>query len=113
MRKRLLALAYLAQGLGVDDAAIRVGMSADNVRRYRQRFQQGGMAALHSKPFRGGMPKLKPRELQVVANRMKQGTDSSLGALGTWIREEFGVCYTPKGLKNMLKKQFGFQNLPP
>jgi hypothetical protein len=42
---------------------------------------------------------------------MKQRTDVSLGALGTWITAEFGVRYTPAGLKNMLKKQLGFQGL--
>jgi transposase len=53
IRKRLLALAYLAEGLGVDDAAVRAGVSAHTVWEHLRRFQQGGIAAVQVKRYPG------------------------------------------------------------
>jgi len=107
MRKRLLALAYLAEGLGPDDAAIRVRLSDSTVRECRRRFRQGGVAALRSKPYMGGTTKLKPEEIQSVGAVVRANPKIGLNEVCARIESEFGVRYTPAGLKNMLKKQLG------
>jgi putative transposase len=107
MRKRLLALACLAEGLSPDDAAVRTGMSDCTVRDYRHRFQQGGIAAVRGIPYMGGTTKLKPKKLQTVAAIVRANANITLGELRGRIETEFGVRYTPAGLKNMLKKQLG------
>jgi transposase len=109
MRKRLLALAYLAEGLSPDDAAIRVRLSDCTVREYRRRFRQGGIQGVRSKPYMGGTTKLRPKELQAVAAIVRANANITLSELRRRIETEFGVSYTPAGLKNMLRKQFGIR----
>jgi transposase len=107
MRKRRLALAYLAEGLSPDDAAIRVGLSDCTVREYRRRFRQGGIDAVRSKPYKGGITKLKPQEIQAVGAVVRANPEIGPDDLRARIESEFGVRYTPAGLRNMLKKQLG------
>ena len=109
IRKRFLALACLAEGFSIDDAAVRVGISTPTVRTSLQRFQQGGIDAIRSKPsYPGPGPKLRPKELEAVAALARSAPPLTPEQLCAYIEAEFGVRYTPGGLKNMLRKQLGF-----
>jgi hypothetical protein len=67
IRKRLLALGYLAEGYTVDEAAIRARVSERTVRKHLRRFQQGGIAAVRTESHPGRSPKFRSRDLRSVA----------------------------------------------
>jgi transposase len=84
-----------------------VHLSDSTVREYCHRFQQGGIDAVRSKPCMGGTTKLKPEEIRSVGAVVLAKPKIRLSELCARIEAEFGIRYTPAGLKNMLKKQLG------
>lgn len=67
IRKRILAVAYLAQGMSVYDAAAAARVSTDTVYVAMRRFQREGSAAFRNKPSPGGRVRLAPDQLEAVA----------------------------------------------
>lgn len=107
IRRRILALSYVALGVPIYDAAIAARVSTRTVYTAMRRFQREGIAAFHNKPCLGGRVRLTPDQLKTVAAIVRDSPAITPSDLHACIRSEFGVRYTPAGLKNMLKKQLG------
>jgi transposase len=107
IRKRILALSYVALGVPIYDAAIAARVSTRTVYTAMRRFQREGIAAFRNKPCPGGRVRLAPGQLRAVAGIVRDDPAITPGELRARIRAEFDVHYTPAGLKNMLKKQLG------
>jgi transposase len=112
VRKRLLGLAYVAEGFSTHDAAIRATLGVTTLVKHLRLFQQGGITAICSNPRRGPSPRLRPKELQIVSDLLRTPPVMAAEQMCAYIEAEFGVRYTPNGLKSMLKKQFGFVYRP-
>jgi transposase len=108
-RKRLIALACMAEGLSLNDAAVESGVSDATIRTSIRRFQQGGTGAICLKRGSptGRRPWLGPKELEVVAAMTRTTPQPTLEQLCAQIASRFGVRYTLLGLKNILKKRLG------
>lgn len=63
IRKRMLALAYVADGMGVEDAAVKVGLNRSTVDERIKRFQKEGLAGLQDKARAGRPSKLTRPQL--------------------------------------------------
>jgi transposase len=107
IRKRILAVAYVAAGVPVRDAASSTGLALDTVYVALRRFGSEGENAFHNKPIAGPRVRLTPDQLQIIATMVRENPAATAHNLCAHIRAEFGVHYTPDGLKNMLKKQLG------
>ena len=88
-------------------AVMRVGLCTETVRQNLRRYQEGGAEALRIKPYPGPGPKLRPNELQAVAALAAGHQPMLVEQLRAFIEINFGVRYTPSGLKHMLKNQLG------
>jgi transposase len=108
VRKRLRAVACVLEGVEFEEAAARVGLSPKRFRQNLRRYQEDGAAALCQKPYPGPGPNLRPNELQAVAALTERQQPMPVEQLCQHIEAEFGVRYTPSGLKHMLKTQLGF-----
>jgi transposase len=108
-RKRLIALACMAEGLSLNDAAVESGISDRTITTTVLRFQHGGLGAICPRKHRptGRRPLLGPKELEVVAAMIRATPQSTTEQLCAEIESRFGIRYTLPGLKNMLKKQLG------
>jgi transposase len=107
-RKRLIALACMAEGLSLNDAAVESGISDRTITTTVLRFQQGGLGAICPRKHRptGRRPRLGPKELEMVAAMIRATPQSITEQLCAEIESRFGIRYTLSGLKNMLKKQW-------
>jgi transposase len=108
-RKRLIALACVAEGLCLNDAAVESGISDGTIITSIRQFQQGGIAAIYPKkrPPSGRRPLLGQKELEKVAALARTTPQPTAEQLRVYIEAEFGVRYSLLGVKNMLKKQLG------
>ena len=114
IRKRILALSYVAAGVPVYDAAISARVSESTVYAAMRRFQREGIAAFRNKRSAGCRVRLTSDQLGAVAAFVRANPVVGLDDLGRYVLAEFGVRYTPAGLKNMLTKQLGIlQSMPP
>jgi transposase len=107
IRKRILAVAYVAAGVPVRDAAISAGLALDTVYVALHRLRKEGVNAFCNKPIAGRPVRLAPDQLETVAAMVRDNPAITAHDLCARIRADFGIRYTPAGLKNMLKKQLG------
>ena len=113
IRKRIFAVAHLAEGMPVYDAAAGARLSTDTVYTALRRFQREGIAAFRNKRSAGRRVRLTSDQLEDVAAFVRANPAVSLNELRSHVLAEFGVRYTPAGLKNMLKNQLGiFRSMP-
>ena len=108
-RKRLIALACIAEGLSLNDAAVKSGISDGTITITIRRFQQNGIDAILPPKRRptGRRPWLGPKQLKAVARFAHTRPQPTAEQFRAYIKAKFGVLYTRLGLKNMLKKRLG------
>ena len=107
VRKRILALAYVAAGVPVYDAAITARLAPETVYTTIRRFRSEGAAAFRNKPGIGRRVKLAPDQVEAVAAIVRTAPDITPEQLCARVEADFAVRYTPTGIKNMLKNQLG------
>jgi transposase len=112
IRKRILALAYVAAGVPVYDAAIAARLAPATVYTAIRRFQREGTAAFRNKSPLGPRVRLSLDQLQAVAGWAREDPEMTPDQLCARILAAFGVRYTVRGLLNMLKNQLGIHLTP-
>jgi transposase len=112
-QRKLLALALVADGMPVPDAAIQAGVSEHTVRAAIRSFRREGYAIFSSRRKLGRQVKLTPRQLEILRVILRQNPAIRPDTLCARILDEFGVRYSPWGVTNLLRKQLGiFRSVP-
>jgi transposase len=106
VRKRLLALALVAEGMSAHDASLRIGIAYSVLLKRIKRFRQEGMAAIQDAPSRGST-KLTNAQLEDLRRLAVGRPDMTVEALCECVRSRFGVRYSISGLQALLKREFG------
>ena len=109
--KRIAALLCLADGLPVDRAAHRVGVSESTVYHWLAAFVQLRFASLHYRKPPGRPAKLTPTQKQRLRALVDAGPEAAGYRTGCWncallqglIHREFGVLYNPHYLADLLR----------
>src|SRR6201999_1007409 len=65
IQRRLLALAHVADGNSLEDAAIKSGLNAD-IRKWIRRYKKQGVAGLRSKGTGGRPLQLSSEQLRII-----------------------------------------------
>ena len=107
VRKRILALAYVAAGVPINEAAATAALAPSTMRRVIRRFRREGSAAFRNKPIPGPRVRLAPAQIRVVQALVRENPCITASDLRDRILAELGVRYTPEGVRNMLKNQLG------
>lgn len=100
-RRRLRAIALLAEGLAPVEVARRLGIDRRSVRRWRASHDRGGRRALAAKPAPGRPPKLEARAHRQLERVLLEGACACGYPTDLWtcprvaevIRRQFGVRY--------------------
>jgi transposase len=107
IRKRIMALAYVAAGVPIPDAARTTQLTIQTIYLAIRAFKRDGLASFRNKPIKPRPCKLSEAQLSELKDILRMRPQISLGDLRATIRLRFGTRYTPEGLRNMLKKQLG------
>lgn len=101
--RRLLAASLLQGGKGVCEVARLVGAAPSSVSRWKQKLDEGGLAALKAKPHPGRPARLSAEQKEQLAQILQKGPQAAGLATDLWtlarvaqvIEREFGVRYHP------------------
>ncbi len=112
-RQRLHALWLLHRGVPVEETAARVGVSARTLQRWAALYRTGGVGeVLRRVPGHqpaGRRPRLTPEQRTTLAVRAEAGDFPTVADAVAWVRREWGVEYTYKGMYALLRRS----NRPP
>ena len=103
-RKRLLALACVAEGMSAYDAEIKTGLSHTAIYQSIKRFRAGGASALQRNVPDGRRQKLTAAELQKLRTRILARPEMGYAQLRDLVATRFGACYTRPGLRALLSR---------
>ena len=110
--RRKSAIRLLRQKVSMRETARRVGASLSSVERWKAAYDAGGLAALRSKPDRGGPTKLTTEHEARLIELLRAGPVASGYASELWTRErvarlierEFRVHYGVSGVWRRLRR---------
>jgi transposase len=112
IRKRMLALACVAEGMGLLDAAVSAGLSHMTVIKSMKRFREEGVAAFQDPKSAGRPPKLTSTDLEEVGKAVSARPELSYGDLCDLIWTRFRVRYSRGRLRRLLKAELGIEWKP-
>jgi transposase len=99
----------VAAGMPVVEAAARAGVSANTITNWTRQFIEQGPCGM---AMRAPGPKLKNTDLPKVRSVINKGPAGAPGKIGAWtiaalrlaVRDEFGIWYSPRGIRRLLKR---------
>jgi transposase len=107
LRKRITALASIADGMPVDDAAIAAGLTPTTVYKAMKAFQREGARSFRPQIYHGRAVRLSSAQLSALRAILRENPGISLAALRARILDEFGIAYSEPGLRTLLRRQLG------
>jgi transposase len=112
IRKRMVALACLAEGMGLLDAAVSAGLSHTTVIKSMKRFREEGVAAFQDPKSAGRPRKLTSTELEEVGKVVSARPELSYADVRDLIWTRFRVRYSRGRLRSLLKAELGIEWKP-
>jgi transposase len=106
VKKRMLALALVAQGMSAHEASLRVGMGYSELLGRIRRFRQEGMAAVRDRPTRGRR-KFSEAQLGELRLLVIGHPEMTVEPLCELVYVRFRVRYSIQGLRSLLQREFG------
>ncbi|WP_048144492.1 helix-turn-helix domain-containing protein [Methanothrix harundinacea] len=101
--RRLHFIRYRYQGLSVEASAHLVGVTRSVGYTWQRRWNDGGYEGLKPRHGGGRPPKLSAAERETLAMLLRQRGPSRTGEVRDLLRGEFGVEYTSKQIRIILK----------
>jgi transposase len=105
IRRRMLALASVADGMSLYDAAASTGLEPCAISKRIRRFHEEGIPAFYDTFCRP--TKLTGAQLQELRAQILERPDMSYRDLQDLVQTRFGVPYSVAGLRLLLKKELG------
>lgn len=110
-RRRLRAIALLAQGLLPHEVAERVGVDRRSVRRWKRAYRRRGREGLKARPVPGRPPKLTAAQRRTLVRWILRGPEAFGFPTVLWtcqrivqlIRQCFHVTYHPDHVGRLLR----------
>jgi transposase len=106
VRTRLQALWLLRKGWGMEEVAGIAGVHYRTVQRWVGWYRQGGLAEVCTHHGGGhGQPSwLTPEQEAAVVQEAAQGSFTTAADIRSWVADQFGVTYRPKGIYGLLRR---------
>jgi transposase len=114
VRTRLHALWLLREGHGLAETATTVGVAYRTVQQWLAWYRAGGVAEVRTdrKAGRGQLPRLSPAQQAQVVAHTAAGECFTVQDTVDWVREQFGVVYTRKGMYTLLARHHCHPKVP-
>ena len=101
IRKRILALACVADGMRPLDASIKAGLDHEAVLKRVRRFQVEGIAAFQDRKIDGRPPKLSPEQRGTLTEWIVAQPEIDEDGLCAQVKAQFGVSYSPSHMRRL------------
>jgi transposase len=101
---KINAVILLARDFPYDLIERALLLDERTVRRYRDLFLEGGLDALEEERYQGGRSKLSEEQRKELERVMQEHLFSTAEEVAGWIKERWGIDYTPQGLVPVLHR---------
>jgi transposase len=102
--QRLSAVLWVADGKTQLEVANLLGVTQRQVRKWLRLFRTTGWEALCKLHHRGDPGNLRPAQIERLKAEIATGRFLTAGQISDWIDETFQVCYTARGVRDLLPR---------
>ena len=102
--QRLSTLLWIDEGRTRQEVADLLGVTSRQVGDWLRSFRNKGWDALCTLHYRGDPGRLRPAPVEQLKQEISQGTFHNAEQVRAWIEEQFGVTYSPSGVKDLLHR---------
>ena len=102
--QRLSALLWIDEGRTRDEVAELLGVSSRQVGDWLRIFRNKGLDELCTVHYRGDPGRLRPAQVERLRQEIAKGAFHNAEQVRAWIEEQFGVTYSPSGVKDLLHR---------
>jgi len=118
--RRFRAWELKEEGWSQSEIAVALGVTRGAVSQWFKKAEQTGVEALCKRKGGGPKPRLSEEQLQQLATFLEKGAETygfrgdvwTRPRVGKVIEKEFGVCFTPQHVGNLLR-QIGWSRQKP
>ena len=102
--QRLCALLWIDQGQTRQQVANLLGVTSRQVGEWLRIFRNKGLDQLCTLHYRGDPGLLKPAQVEQLKQEVAKGVFHSAEQARVWIKDHFGVRYSPTGIRDLLRR---------
>jgi len=101
---RINAVILLGNGRTAADVADALLIDPDTARTYFKRYKKGGLDSLLRMNHVGSEALLDDVRLDVLDTHLQKHLHLTAESVARWVKERWGVCYTPNGMAAVLRR---------
>jgi transposase len=102
--QRLSAVLWSDAGRTREEIAELSGVSTRQVGDWLRIFRNKGLDELCALHYRGDPGRLRPAQVGRLKQEIAKGGSHNADQVRDWIEEQFGVVYSPSGVKDLLRR---------
>src|SRR3954452_15858302 len=102
--QRLTAVLTIAEGESREEVAHLLGIGLTQLGEWLRVYRNKGLDALCALHYKGDPGKLTAQQVDKLKERLGPRCFRSSAQIRHWLQHTFGVCYTPSGVKDLLKR---------
>jgi transposase len=102
--QRLSAVLWSDAGQTREEIAELSGVSTRQVGQWLRIFRNKGLDELCTLHYRGDPGRLRPAQVERLRQEIAKGAFHNADQVRDWIHEQFGVAYSPSGVKDLLHR---------
>ena len=102
--QRLSTLLWIDEGHTREEVAELLGVTSRQVGDWLRIVRNKGLDALCTLHSRGDPGRLRPAQVEQLKREIATGTFHNAEQVRAWIEEQFGVTYSPSGVKDLLHR---------
>jgi transposase len=101
---KVTSILMLHRGFSPQTVSESLGIDISTVYRYAAQYSTGGIATLTSNRYKGYWGMLSSHEISHLRAELKRNIHTDSKGISIWIKDSFGVLYTPEGVVDLLNR---------
>lgn len=102
--QRLTAVLSVAEGNNREAVAHLLGIGLTQLGEWLRVYRNKGLDALCALHYKGDPGKLTAQQVDQLKEKVSTGYFRNCDQIRQWLQDTFGVCYTPSGVKDLLRR---------
>jgi transposase len=101
---KVTCILMLSKGFSSEDVSQSLGISVSCVYRYSQSYSSVGLSDFLATDYKGYWGQLSSVEISILRTELKRTIYTDAKSIAAWIKDTFGVTYTPSGTVDLLNR---------
>ena len=101
---KVTCILMLSKGLSAETVSSFLGISISCVYRYSKSYSSVGLSDFIATSYQGYWGQLSSVEISILRKELKRKVYTDAKSVAAWIKDRFGVSYTPEGTVDMLNR---------